>query len=158
MPVNAKFYKRCHRARELILDSDRLKDIYVGIFRSVEERPNFYASTHHLWMEEYISKDLWFVDPIVKNGVILPKDNDRFFSWFSELSDSEFLTYRDSFVKTVKGFSKVFKYDLPEGVETRIIGIGLYSHHLSSDASLNISEIFEEIESKMQRFVENELS
>lgn len=157
MRVSSTFYQRCLRAKESTLNnSDKLHGIYVGVFRSLEEQPHFYASTHADWMKEYIAKDLWFVDPIVKNSLILPKDQDQFFSWNSELSSQEFLSYRDSFVGTVKGFSKVFTYNLPDCVETRVIGIGLYPRHLDPKASLNITEIFDELESKMQQFVVDE--
>lgn len=149
-----KFYDRCVQARDYILSSPLFNNIYIGVFRSFNGHPDFYACNNLKWMEEYLSKELWFVDPIVKNEFLIPQpDKETLLSWGSLVKESTFLEYRDAFIGNVKGFSKIFKHNLPEGAETIIIGIGLYPQHISPDKPLNVNAIFKEAENRIKEFI-----
>lgn len=154
MPLTKKFFDRCNDAQTYILSSTLFNSIYIGVFRSVNGIPDFYACNNIMWMEEYIDKELWFVDPIVKEGLLIPDpEKETFFSWSMSINDTNFLEYRDAFIGHVKGFSKVFKHDLPEGSETIVIGIGLYPQNIAPDKPLNVNAIFREAESKIKEFI-----
>jgi|GEM_PF-2494924 hypothetical protein len=154
MVLTQRFYDRCFHAKDYILSSHLFDKIYIGIFRSINGAPDFYACNNSDWMDEYISKELWFVDPIVKEGLLVPEpDKETLFSWTTLIKDGNFLEYRDAFIGHVKGFSKVFKHDLPEGAETIIIGIGLYPQNISPDKPLNVNAIFTEAERNIKEFI-----
>ncbi len=157
MPIDDTFDQRCDRAKKVVLDSPLFENIYIGVFRSVDNIPNFYACNNSEWMSEYLEKELWFIDPIVKQGVNLPEDKEEtLFNWQATINDSQFLEYRDAFIGQVKGFSKVLKHDLPEGEETQIIGIGLHLEHIDPDKPLNVSAIFKEAEVRMNAFIQED--
>jgi hypothetical protein len=154
MPPNPKFLERCFEAKDSILSSSLFDTIYIGVFRSINGIPDFYACNNSNWMEEYLSRELWFVDPIVKEGLLVPEhDRETLLSWTTLINDGDFIKYRDAFIGHVKGFSKVFKHDLPEGAETIVIGIGLYPENIFPDKPLNVNAIFREAETKLKEFI-----
>ncbi|MCP5322440.1 MAG: hypothetical protein H6492_00300 [Candidatus Paracaedibacteraceae bacterium] len=148
-----KFNDYCQGAKKYILNSPLFNDIYIGVFRSLDGVPEFYACNNPVWMKEYIEKELWFVDPIVKEGLLLnDPDKETLLSWGSKMSENDFFKYRDAYIGPVKGFSKIFKHYLPTGSETVVIGIGLYPEHISPDKPLNVNAIFREAEEKIKKF------
>lgn len=154
MAPTQRFYDRCLQAKDYILSNPLFDTIYIGIFRSINGVPDFYACNNSQWMDEYISKELWFVDPIVKEGLLVPElDKETLLSWTTLINDGNFLEYRDAFIGQVKGFSKVFKHDFPKGAETIIIGIGLYPQNISPDKPLNVNAIFKEAERNIKEFI-----
>lgn len=154
MPSSKSFYDRCLIAKDFILSDPIFKHIYIGVFRSVNGIPNFYACNNITWMEEYISKELWFVDPIVKDGLLtIEPEKETLLSWTMSLTDSRFLEYRTAFIGHVKGFSKVLKHTFPNESEIIVIGIGLYPQHISADKPLNVNAIFKTAEERIIEFI-----
>lgn len=154
MLLTQKFYDRCTQAKDYILKSSIFDTIYIGVFRSLNGVPDFYACSNPTWMEEYLKKELWFVDPIVKESLLVPEHSkETLLSWTMSMSDSDFLEYRNAFIGHVKGFSKVLKHELSAEEEVIVIGIGLYPEHLSPDKPLNLNAIFREAENKIHEFV-----
>ncbi len=154
MQSSKPFYDRCLLAKDFILTDPIFEHIYIGVFRSVNGVPNFYACNNITWMEEYITKELWFVDPIVKDGLLtIEPEKETLLSWTMSMTDSSFLEYRTAFIGHVKGFSKVLKHTFPNESETIVIGIGLYPHHISSDRPLNVNAIFRTAEERIIEFI-----
>ena len=155
MPEKSKtFYDHCQNAKEYILSSPLFEHIYIGVFRSVNGLPNFYACNNTLWMDEYISKELWFVDPIVKDGLLISEpEKETVLSWTMSMSDTTFIEYRTAFIGQVKGFSKVLKHTTPTESETIVIGIGLYPEHISATEPLNVNAIFTVAEKNIHEFI-----
>lgn len=155
MPKSShKFYSRCLSAKEHILKDLLFENIYIGVFRSINGLPDFYACNNTDWMEEYIAKELWFVDPIVKDGLLLLEpEKETLLSWTMSMTDTTFLEYRTAFIGNVKGFSKVLKHTSPDESETIVIGIGLYPIHISATEPLNVSSIFKAAEKNIHDFI-----
>jgi hypothetical protein len=154
MPSPKTFHARCLLAKDYILTSAHFENIYIGVFRSVNGLPDFYACNNVPWMEEYITKELWFVDPIVKDGLLtIESEKETLLSWTMSMTDSSFLEYRTAFIGHVKGFSKVLKHTFPNESETIVIGIGLYPEYISANKPLNVNAIFKAAEEKIQSFI-----
>lgn len=148
------FYNRCLKAKEYILKSQLFENIYIGVFRSINGLPNFYACNNTPWMDEYLSKELWFVDPIVKDGLLIAEpEKETLLSWTMSMTDTTFLEYRTAFIGQVKGFSKVLKHTSPTETETIVIGIGLYPQHISATEPLNVNAIFTTAEKNIYDFI-----
>lgn len=159
MSSSQTFYDRCLLAKDFILTDPMFEHIYIGVFRSVNGIPDFYACNNITWMEEYITKELWFVDPIVKEGLLtLEPEKETLLSWTMSMTDSSFLEYRTAFIGHVKGFSKVLKHTFPNESETVVIGIGLYPHHISADKPLNVNAIFKTAEERLIEFINLDLN
>jgi hypothetical protein len=155
MMKNSKFFDHCVIARDYILNDPIFNDIYIGVFRSFNGVPDFYVCNHIEWMAEYISKELWYIDPIVKDGLLTPEvDKETLLSWGMSLTDTGFQEYRTAYIGEVKGFSKVFKHSLPEGTETIVIGIGLYPKNISIDKPLKVNAMFRTAEEKIKEFLD----
>lgn len=149
------FHNKSQRAKTYVLDSLLFREIYIGVFRSINGIPDFYASNHDQWMEEYISKQLWFVDPIVKDSLtILDEDKETFMSWGMEITDETFVEYRSAYIGYVKGFSKVFHHHSPTNNETYVVGIGLYPEHIDQEKPLNLNAIFTAAKQRLEKFSE----
>lgn len=159
MSTSKTFYDRCLLAKDFILTDPKFEHIYIGVFRSVNGVPDFYACNNITWMEEYITKELWFVDPIVKDGLLtVEPEKETLLSWTMSMTDSSFLEYRTAFIGHVKGFSKVLKHTFPNESETIVIGIGLYPQHISADKPLNVNAIFKTAEEKIIEFINLDLN
>lgn len=159
MEKNQIFREKCYRAKGYILDSILFDTIYIGVFRCVNGSPDFYACNHEPWMQEYIEKQLWFVDPIVKDSIILNSESqETFMSWGMEITDENFVEYRSSYIGQVKGFSKVFKHHTNESDEIYVVGVGLYPEHINEKKPLNLNAIFTEAKNRIESFVNSENS
>lgn len=155
MSASIKFYDRCLQAKQYVLAPLIFEDIYIGVFRSINGRPDFYACNNDKWMEEYISKELWFVDPIVKNILLTEEpEKETLLSWSMVISDNDFIEYRTAFIGQTKGFSKVLKHTTPQASETIVIGIGLYPKNISANKPLSVNAIFKTAETKIKEFIE----
>lgn len=155
MPASKTFYERCLHAKQYILIPPIFRDIYIGVFRSLNGRPDFYACNNDTWMEEYISKELWFVDPIVKEILLTNEpEKETLLSWSMSINENEFLEYRAAFIGQTKGFSKLLKHTTPEGSESIVIGIGLYPKNISATEPLSVNAIFTTAETKIREFIE----
>lgn len=157
MSASRIFYDRCLHAQHYILRPLIFNDIYIGVFRSINGCPDFYACNNDKWMEEYINKELWYVDPIVKDILLtMAPEKETLLSWSMSVSDSDFLEYRTAFVGQTKGFSKVLKHTDAGGSEAIVIGIGLYPENISASKPLSVNAIFKAAETKIKEFVELE--
>jgi hypothetical protein len=154
MSSSKTFYDRCLHAKQYILAPPIFQDIYIGVFRSLNGRPDFYACNNEKWMNEYILKELWFVDPIVKNILLTSEpEKETLLSWSMSVTDNEFLEYRTAFIGQTKGFSKLLKHTYLDQSEAIVIGIGLYPKNISATKPLSVNAIFKTAEAKILEFI-----